>query len=165
MSLVLCEINHPNVTNRRKPLKRSKCYEDLPSVEPIRKNRKRKSTGDEVDQEMVKRLRQSVEQVISKFLFGKEFGLRWDKSNWAQRTKKLEINYCLLNFQISTKTTISLGEQEKRAEQLYLAIKSRVKLSMSDRQDKKVKQIAIEIEKSLRQEYGLDQKQYMQQYR
>ena len=26
---VLCEINHPNVTTRRKPLKRSKCYDDL----------------------------------------------------------------------------------------------------------------------------------------
>ena len=164
MCLVLCEINHPNVTNRRKPLKRSKCYEDLPAIEPVKKSRKRKSTGDEVDQEMVKRLRQSVEQVISKFLFNKELGLRWDKSNWAQRTKTLEINF-LLNFQISTKTTTSLGEQEKRAEQLYLAIKSRVKLSMSDRQDKKVKQIAIEIEKSLRREYGLDQKQYMHQYR
>ena len=65
---VLCEINHPNVTTRRKPLKRSKCYEDLLAAKPVKKSRKRKSTGDEVDQEKVKRLRQSVEHVIGKSL-------------------------------------------------------------------------------------------------
>ena len=77
----------------------------------------------------------------------------------------LLLAYLIFGLLLESLFWLFLGEHDKRVDQLYDAIKSRVKLSMSERQDKKVKQIATKIEKALRQEYGLDQKQYMQQYR
>ena len=56
-------------------------------------------------------------------------------------------------------------QREKRTEQIYDAIKSRVKFEVNARQEAKVSLIAAGIERELQRQFGADQRRCMDRHR
>lgn len=58
-----------------------------------------------------------------------------------------------------------IDQREKRTEQIYEAIKSRVKFAINSRQDAKISDIAVGINRELQRQFGADQRRCMDRHR